>query len=414
MHVIFVAPHFPANQRRFVRALREVGARVTGIGEPAAHHLDDELKSLLDGGWVQVPNVCDKGALYKAVRQIQQKGPWVDRLETVVEAHMLAAAEVREATSIPGLPARTVLRCRDKFEMKRFLSSKGIPCAAQAEVRHGDDARRFAQHNGFPFVLKPRDGAGASGTVKVTDRGSLERAIAERRLDQGGAYWTAEDFIDGHEGFYDTITVGGHVVYECISHYYPRVLTAMRNRFPNPYLVTTNRLDSPGYAGLRKMGRRVISALDISTSATHMEWFVTQPKNGHSGLVFNEIGARPPGVNVWDLYAAASRFDIYRAWAEAICFGEVRTRPGQRACGGLVALRPDRDGVVAGVTGADEVQHMYGPNIISAHLPHPGQHTQPVDAGYRANGYVYAVHDDYDACKAMMAEIGKRVRIRVR
>ena len=183
MHVIFVAPHFPSNQRHFVRALRDVGAVVSGIGEPAHHQLDDELKHMLNGGWEQVGNVCDKGMLYNAVRRIQQRGPWVDRLETVVEAHMLAAAEVREATQIPGLPAKTVLLCRDKFRMKQHLLERGFPCAAQAEVHHGDDARRFAQKNGFPFILKPRDGAGASGTVKVTDRSSLERAIAQRQLE---------------------------------------------------------------------------------------------------------------------------------------------------------------------------------------------------------------------------------------
>ena len=33
MHVLFVEPSFPRNQPRFVRALAEVGARVTGIGE---------------------------------------------------------------------------------------------------------------------------------------------------------------------------------------------------------------------------------------------------------------------------------------------------------------------------------------------------------------------------------------------
>jgi hypothetical protein len=32
MHVLFVEPHFPRNQREFVRALASVGARVTGIG----------------------------------------------------------------------------------------------------------------------------------------------------------------------------------------------------------------------------------------------------------------------------------------------------------------------------------------------------------------------------------------------
>ena len=33
MHVVFVEPRFPSNQRFFVKALKEVGATVTAIGE---------------------------------------------------------------------------------------------------------------------------------------------------------------------------------------------------------------------------------------------------------------------------------------------------------------------------------------------------------------------------------------------
>ena len=46
MHVLFVEPSFPVNQRRFVRALADVGARVTGIGEVPMSQLDDETKGL--------------------------------------------------------------------------------------------------------------------------------------------------------------------------------------------------------------------------------------------------------------------------------------------------------------------------------------------------------------------------------
>ena len=34
--------------------------------------------------------------------------------------------------------------------------------------------------------------------------------------------------IEGHEGFYDTISIGGDVVHEFVSHYYPNVLHAMQ------------------------------------------------------------------------------------------------------------------------------------------------------------------------------------------
>src|SRR5437762_5497939 len=86
MHVIFVEPNFPRNQREFPRALKSVGAHVTGIGESPQHALDAELKGWLDG-YEQVRSVTDTGALYDAVKRIQSRG-WVDRLEATVEAHI--------------------------------------------------------------------------------------------------------------------------------------------------------------------------------------------------------------------------------------------------------------------------------------------------------------------------------------
>ena len=97
MRVIFVEPSFPQNQRQFVRALAEVGAEVIGIGESPQDHLDDQLKSWMVH-YHQVPNVVDVGAMTDAVRWVQDK-LWVDRLEATIEAHTLAAAEVRERTA---------------------------------------------------------------------------------------------------------------------------------------------------------------------------------------------------------------------------------------------------------------------------------------------------------------------------
>ena len=91
---------------------------------------------------------------------------------------------------------------------------------------------------------------------------------------QYGNSVAVEEFIEGHEGFYDTVSIGGNVGLEFISHYYPNVLEAMRTRWISPIFITTNRIDdSPGYDEVKEMGKRVISLLGIETSATHMEWF---------------------------------------------------------------------------------------------------------------------------------------------
>ena len=155
MNVIFLEPGFPANQREFVRALDAIGARVHGIGDRPYDWLDDETKGRL-ASWRHVHSLKDEGALEHAVREAQNE-VWIDRLECTIEAHVMAAAHVRERTGIPGTSSRTAWLCRDKPAMKEALRAAGVPCAASAGVNAVADARAFADDVGYPLILKPRD-----------------------------------------------------------------------------------------------------------------------------------------------------------------------------------------------------------------------------------------------------------------
>ena len=406
MNVLFVEPAFPKNQREFVRALHAVGARVTGIGESPLAALDPELK-----GWMthyeQVRSVVDEGALLEAVRRCQAR-EWVDRLETSVEAHIMAVAHVREKTQIPGTSSRTAFLCRDKPAMKEVLREAGIACAQSLGTKDAKEARDFAARIGFPVILKPRDGAGASGTHKASNAEELERAIRASGLDQGRMV-ALEEFIEGHEGFYDTLSIEGRVVHDFACHYFPNVLEAMRTRWISPQIVCTNRIDGEHYREVREMGQKVISALGIGTSATHMEWFF-----GPKGLKFSEIGCRPPGVRVWDLYSAANDFDIYVEWAKAIVHGKTNSKPSRKYSAGMIALRPDKDGVITGYEGAEELQKRFGKHVIDAHLPPVGTPTQGVEAGYMANAWVRMKHPDFDELRKMMSAVGETLKVKAR
>jgi formate-dependent phosphoribosylglycinamide formyltransferase (GAR transformylase) len=404
VHVLFVEPGFPAYQRKFARALLDVGARVTGIGEGPVEALGDDLARRLHG-YERVGSVCDEAAMLETVRAVQRRG-WVDRLEATIEAHILPVAHVREACAIPGTSVRTAWLCRDKPAMKEALRAAGVPTARSAAVESGDGARAFAAAVGFPVVLKPRASAGAAGTQRVDDAAGLERAIGETGLTRGASV-AIEEFVEGHEGFYDTLTIDGRLAHEFVSHYYPNVLEAMRSRWISPVIVTTNRLGAEGYREVRAMGERVVSALGIGTSATHMEWFF-----GPKGLKFSEIGCRPPGVGMWDLYCAANDFDLYREWAHAIVHGRPSQSPSRRCAAGMVALRPDRDGRIRGYEGVDEVWRRYGEHVVDAHLPPPGSSTQPVEAGYMANAWVRMRHPDYDVLRGMLAAVGETLKVR--
>ena len=404
MHVLFVAPHFPSYQRHFVRAMHSVGAKVTGIGEASLGHLDGELKSWMVG-YEQVPSVCDEQAMLDAVRRVQRRS-YVDRLETTIEAHILPTAAVREATGIPGLSVKAAVLCRDKPQMKEHLRAHGIPCAASDGIDSVDAAVAFVRQHGYPIIIKPRAGAGASGTSRCDNDGQLAAALKEAGVDRGQSV-AIEEFIEGHEGFYDTMSVDGVPVMEFVSHYYPNVLDAMRNRWISPYIVSTNRLDASGYDALKDLGRKVITTMGLGTTATHMEWFY-----GPKGLKFSEIGARPPGVGQWDVYAAGNDIDIYREWANAIVHGRIERRPSRRFASGIIALRPDRDGRIVGYEGVEEVQRRFGEFVTKAHLPPAGTPTQGIEAGYMANAWIQMRHPDYDTMREIFEVIGRTVRVR--
>lgn len=404
MNVLFMAPNFPVNQRFFVRALFEAGAKVHGIGDTAPEHLDSELKGWM-AGYRRVPSMADEGAVTEAVRDFQREF-WVDRLECTVESIMLTTARVRRNTGIPGLSVETVTLCRDKLVMKQHLRAAGVPCARNADVSSEEDAWAFVREVGYPVIVKPRDGAGASATYKVDDDEQMREALAGAGVGQPRRFVAIEEYISGHEGFYDTLTVGGEVVFDAISHYYPNVLDAMRNRWISPYIITTNRVSAEGYDELKAMGRKVISSLGIDTAPTHMEWFF-----GPKGLSFSEIGARPPGVRFWDLYCWANDMDLYAEWARAIVHGRAAPRPSRRYSAGLISLRPSQDGRITGYSGLEEVQRTIGRWIGEVHLPSVGSRTQDVGAGYMGHAWMHVRHPDYDECRKMLDYIGQTVKV---
>lgn len=407
MNVVFVEPNFPANQREFVRALRQVGATVIAIGETRHEHLDSAVSGWLHD-YVQVRSVTDVGALIEAVRSVQSR-LWVDRLEATIEAHILPVAEAREQCSIPGLSVHTCFLCRDKPAMKDALRAAGVPCAASLGSGDPVAIQAFAKEIGFPLIVKPRAGAGAAGTSRVDSREQLQAALEAAGVGRGGQV-AVEEFNEGHEGFYDTIVIGGHVVHEFVTHYYPNVLDAMRHRWISPQFIATNQVDSAsGYQELKSLGRRVIETLGISTAATHMEWFF-----GPKGLRFSEIGCRPPGVRAWDLYNVGNDLDLYQEWANAVVHGHRLRAPSRRFSAGLIALRPDTDGQISHYEGLDEIHGRFGEWLIDCHLPNTGTPTQPIEAGYMANAWMRFKHHDFEQLRAMLDEVGRKVKVRAR
>jgi hypothetical protein len=405
MHVLFLAPDTHVYNHHFVQGLKSVGVRVSALGLAPRERTAPELLRHLDG-YASCPRMLEPDALLTALSQLGQRT--FDRVETIDEPLVEPAALLRERLQLPGLSVATARLCRDKVAMKAFLRERGVPCAQSTRAATPADVHAFAEQHGYPLILKPVAGYGSLQTFRVDDRGQLDRAL-QQLPPSAKAPIAVEEFVDGHEGFFDTITDGGGVRCDFAAHYFPNCLEAARDRTVAPQIAVTNRIDQDGYRELRALGRRVVDALGIRNTATHMEWFF-----GSKGLKFSEIGARPAGEKIWDMYRFANDFDVYREWALALLDRPAERAPSRRQAVGSVQIRPDRDGRFVGHDGVDEAWRRCRPFVYEYELPAVGDATKPLEKGWLVNTWFRLRHADYDELRELMTFLGRTVKSRAR
>ena len=403
-HVILLGPDLFSAYHEMARGLKEVGALVTGIGHTPKERLDPQLRWLLDQ-YAQAGSLMDAESVLAAVRRVA-KGQEVDLLETGDESLIMVAAQARKALGIPGQSVRSAQLCRDKPAMKEALRQAGVPTAASTGVQSLDELREFVEREGFPVILKPRSALGGLGTYRADDVRELEAAARALGVHQGKAA-AVEEFVEGHEGFYDTLCRDGQVLHEFISHYFPNVLEALDDRRISPQIAATNRVSLSSYDELKAMGRKAIEVLDIGTGATHMEWFF-----GPKGLKFSEIGSRPPGERIWDLYSAGNEMDLWREWAMVVVHRRRGAVPSRRYATGSVQVRPNRDGHIVGYEGVREVMARCRPYLTEHRLPPKGTATDPIHKGYYNNVWFRLRHPNYDELLQLMDYIGENLTVR--
>jgi len=129
VHVLFVEPHFPRNQREFVRALSSVGARVTGIGESPAGGLDGQLKGWLHG-YEQVSSVTNEAALLEQQKQEQAHGATGAPSGTQSAAHDGPTGKMGTPdTTTTGMTAIAGNKPTDRpgpSNVRQWVSGKGV------------------------------------------------------------------------------------------------------------------------------------------------------------------------------------------------------------------------------------------------------------------------------------------------
>ena len=117
----------------------------------------------------------------------------------------MVAAQVREACGIPGTSVRATWLCRDKPVDEGGRCARLVSPRRRRRPRPTTPTRSGPSPGiGYPLILKPRAGAGRPGHGRVDSDTDLAHAITVLAA-TGATSIAVEEFVEGHEGFYDTI-----------------------------------------------------------------------------------------------------------------------------------------------------------------------------------------------------------------
>ena len=357
MNFIFLSPNFPKTYHHFTACLKDNGVTTLGIGDAPYDELSRECRdSLVE--YYKVSSLENYDEVFRACAFFSFKYGKIDWLESNNEYWLLRDAQLRTDFNVTtGLRNDHIDEIKYKSRMKEYYAKAGIPTARYHLVSTLDKGLWFAGEVGYPLVVKPDNGVGANATYKLKNEEDLRNFYQNLPEVQ----YIMEEFINGTIVSYDGICDSNRDIIFETSHY-----------FPDPVMdVVNDQLDMWYYSrkqvpeDLRDAGRRTIKAFASNSRFFHCEFFVLNEDKeglGKKGDIFGlEVNMRPPGGYTPDMMNYANDMDVYRVWANMVCYDQGYFDPNYRPYVSVFASKR-RNGTYVHTN--EDVFSAYGNNIM--------------------------------------------------
>jgi len=402
MRVVFLAPIYPPEMIEYTRGLAEVGAQVYGVGDTPREALPARVKPYLHD-YLQVPRIMDEEDVMDRVTA-WLRGKSIDRVLANWEPLVILAARLRERWGMPGMSVDAVTGFRDKQLMKERVAAAGLRVPKSRRVRTEKETRAAAEELGYPLIVKPIAGAGSADTYKCENAKELDETLVKMR---GVGEASCEEYIEGEEFTFDTVSIAGKPAYENVAQYLPKPLEMRSLEWVSPVIITVRDMAQAKIQGGITLGRKVLTALGMGDGFTHMEWFLT-PKGE---AIFGEIGCRPGGAHIVDQMNYTSDIDLFREWARVAVHGRFDADARRKYNAGIVFKRAFGEGRITRIEGLTEWLRMCGDSVVEEKLLRPGTPRRNWKHTLLSDGHVLVRHPDWDTAHRMSFAAANNIRM---
>ena len=314
MNFIFISPQFPRVYWNFCDRLKKKGVNVLGIGDTPYEALADEVRESLTEYYF-VPSLGDYDQMLRAVAFLTFKYGRVDWLESNNEFWLESDARLRTDFNIrTGWQFGDMDHIKNKSAMKPFYKKAGIPTARLRPVTTLADAEAFLAEVGYPVIVKPDTGVGATDTYRIDSHDELCHFYASKAQ----VPYVMEEFVTGDICSYDAIVDSNSVpIFESMTVWPPSVMDIVLYQLDLSYYTADRVPDA-----LKKAGRATLKSFGVRSRFVHLEFFrLTKAKKGLGDIgdfVGLEVNMRPAGGYTTDMMNFAHSTDVYEIWADMI------------------------------------------------------------------------------------------------
>lgn len=357
---IFISPNFPVNYWHFCYELKANGMNVLGIGDQAYDTLLPELKESLTE-YYKVSNMENFDEVYRAVAFFIHKYGRIDWLESNNEYWLEQDAKLRTDFHITsGFQASDMARIKHKSEMKHYYQAVGIPVAKYHIVDDLAGCKKFIAEVGYPVIVKPDNGVGASRTYKLKTETQLVEFLREIAGETNGVIYIMEEFIDATVNSYDAIIdSNSNSIFETGNVTLTSIMDVVNNADTSIYYIHKNLPED-----VKKAGRLAAKSFGVKNRFVHFEFF--RLNNDHERLgkkgdvIALEVNMRPSGGNSPDMMNFANSTNVYKIWADMICFDKTEMLEGEHYFCAFAGRRDDKNYALS----HDGIMSKYAENLV--------------------------------------------------
>ncbi|MBN9342910.1 MAG: hypothetical protein BGO76_07110 [Caedibacter sp. 38-128] len=260
---------------------------------------------------IPIEDYFTSGAVELALYKISKEDE-IDRIIATSETDILRIGHVRSYLNLRGQNYESALAFRDKVRMKKILQEQGISVPRFSSINCSLELIQFTEKHGFPVIIKPKRGYGASHMTILRSQSELEAFIKKSQIfdEFHKTSLEVEGFITGNMYHVDGIIRNKKPLLMWPSAYINQCIDMVFGKHVGSYLLTE---DDRMYKPLVEFCSQVLKTLPTpDDTGFHLEVFEREDE-----IIFCEIASRIASPWMNEMWIQGLNFNLKKEFIRA-------------------------------------------------------------------------------------------------